>query len=79
MTRAGPRLITYKHMWLYSSMWQKRLALVAMEVTQQARECTKTETEADDVCGQDKPDNNGLCRGSEKEREHSDRPELRCW
>ena len=50
-----------------------------MAVTQQAREYTKTETEADDVCGQDKPDNNGLCRGSEKEREHSDPPELRCW
>ena len=59
------------------------LALVAMEVTQQARECTKTETEADNVksgvCSQDKPDNNGLCERSEKEREHSCPPELRCW
>ena len=54
-----------------------------MEVTQQARECTKTETEADNVksgvCGQDKPDNNGLCERSEKERERSCSPELRFW
>ena len=50
-----------------------------MEVTQQARECTKTGTKADDVksgvCGQDKPDSNELCG---EEREHSDPPKLRC-
>ena len=55
---------------LYSSVWQQRLALVTMKLTQQASECKKIKEEADlksGACGEDKLENNELCR------------KFRCW
>ena len=41
------RLLIYKRMRLYSSVWQWTLALVAMKLTQQARKYTRMKEEAD--------------------------------
>ena len=56
-----------KRMELYSLVWQDRLALVAMKLTQQGRECTKMKKEAgveSGACGQNKLENNEPCRSS---------------
>ena len=50
---------------LYSSVWQWRLALVAMKLTQQAHKYTRMKEEADvgsGACGQENVDNDELCR-----------------
>ena len=63
-------ILTYKRMRVYSSVWQWRLVLVAMKLTQQASKYTRMKEETDvgsGACGQENLDNDKLCR------------KLRCW